>query len=219
MVEFVSPSSQHSPDSGRPATEVMPELYILRHGETHWNLAGRMQGRLDSPLTDLGREQAERQGEILRAAGADRLPLLCSPSGRAMATAALALPGRVPVVDARLGEIGMGAWQGLTREEILADRPELADDSHPFLWKFSAPGGETVAQMQARIAEFLSERREPAIVITHGVTSQFLRGALLGIDVSAMSGLEDCQGVVYRVAQGRQDRLETGLPSGPRSRI
>ncbi|MFD0980058.1 histidine phosphatase family protein [Tropicimonas aquimaris] len=210
MVQFAFPNRQHSPDAVLPSADAMPEFYILRHGETHWNVSGRMQGRLDSPLTALGREQAVRQGHILRVAGAGRLPLLCSPSGRALATAALALPGRAPMIDDRLGEIGMGNWQGLTREEIFAGRPELADDPHPFLWKFSAPGGETVAQMQTRIAEWVSERREPAIVVTHGVTSQFLRGALLGIDVAAMSGLEDCQGVVYRVAHGRQERLETG---------
>ncbi|MCB2120639.1 MAG: histidine phosphatase family protein, partial [Rhodobacteraceae bacterium] len=48
---------------------VYPELYVLRHGETVWNAEGRMQGTLDSPLTERGCAQARRQGEILASLG------------------------------------------------------------------------------------------------------------------------------------------------------
>lgn len=178
----------------------MTEFYILRHGETVWNVEGRMQSHLDSPLTARGRAQARRQGEILRAAGVDGLPVHASPRGRAAETAALALPGAVPVFDERLAEVGMGAWQGRTMEEIDRLWPGAMADPHPFLWKFLAPGGETLEAMQARLADWLAEQHAPVIVVTHGVASQLLRGALLGLDVAAMARLEDRQGVVYRVS-------------------
>ena len=67
----------------------MPPLFLLRHGQTVWNREGRMQGRLDSPLTPLGQVQAARQGAILRANGV-AFPARTSPRGRARTTAALA---------------------------------------------------------------------------------------------------------------------------------
>jgi broad specificity phosphatase PhoE len=185
----------------------MTDFYILRHGETVWNVEGRMQSHLDSPLTERGRTQALRQGAILREAGVEGLPVHSSPSGRVAETVALALPNARPVLDQRLAEVGMGDWQGRTLEEIGRLWPRTMDDPHPFLWKFDAPGGERLAQMQARIADWLSEQRAPVIVVTHGVTSQLLRGMLLGLDIPAMAGLEDRQGVVYRVSQAKGEEL------------
>jgi len=65
------------------------EICLLRHGETEWNVAGRLQGSLDSPLTPLGREQARRLGAVLaRRLGGDRVPRMqTSPLGRAQETA------------------------------------------------------------------------------------------------------------------------------------
>ncbi|WP_068115539.1 histidine phosphatase family protein [Tropicimonas marinistellae] len=185
----------------------MAEFFILRHGETVWNVEGRMQGHLDSALTARGREQAVRQGAILRAAGAQGLPVQSSPSGRATETAALALPGSVCTLDDRLCEVAMGAWQGRTMREIERAWPGATDDPHPFLWKFAAPGGETLEAMQTRLAGWLAEQTASCIVVTHGVTSQLLRGALLGCDTAAMAELEDRQGVVYRVRNGMEERL------------
>ena len=63
-----------------------PELYILRHGETEWNATNRMQGRLNSPLTDKGKRDATRQGNILRGLNLSGFSFLSSPSGRAFQT-------------------------------------------------------------------------------------------------------------------------------------
>ena len=68
---------------------MIPELYLLRHGETEWNVQGRLQGRLDSPLTERGQEQARRQAELL--AALPPMAAWASPAGRAVATARIAL--------------------------------------------------------------------------------------------------------------------------------
>ena len=99
----------------------LPELYIIRHGETEWNRAARMQGGLDSALTELGRAQADQVAETL--AGVihpDTHDLWSSPQGRALATAepiSKATGCPVVAVDG-LREIHMGDWVGLSRSEI-----------------------------------------------------------------------------------------------------
>ena len=106
-----------------------PDLFILRHGETEWNLAGRMQGHLDSALTELGREQARRQGRLLSQVVTEACEWFSSPQGRAFNTARIAAPhGQHIEQDMRLKEIGMGDWTGLTRLEIGQERPDLFEE-------------------------------------------------------------------------------------------
>ncbi|SDK05662.1 histidine phosphatase family protein [Aliiruegeria lutimaris] len=176
-------------------------MFILRHGETVWNVEGRMQGGLVSPLTERGRAQALRQGEILRRAGAEGLPVYSSPQGRALETARLAMPGAALIEDQRLAEIDMGAWQGLTYGEIRRVSPEIPAAPDSFLWKFAAPGGERLEEMLVRLRDFLSEVPAEAVVVTHGVASQLLRGCTLKLDLAAMAALDDPQGVVHRVTE------------------
>ena len=93
--------------------------YLVRHGETEWNAAARMQGRLDSGLTPLGREHAKCSGQLLARLGVDAI--FASPLGRVRETLAIAaqdLP--LPVVfDDRLEEWSGGGWSG----EFHADLP------------------------------------------------------------------------------------------------
>lgn len=189
----------------------LPELYILRHGETEWNAAGRVQGALDSPLTARGREQAARQGEILcrEGVGAESHAFFVSPQGRAVQTAGIALAGigARAVIDARLREISLGAFDGLTRAEIAARFPAAFAETDPFLWYDTAPGGEGFAALTARVRAFLDDLTRPAVVIAHGMTSRFLRGAALGLDLGGIGALPGGQGVVYRLRAGRHEVL------------
>lgn len=188
----------------------MTDIYILRHGQTEWNAARRMQGGLDSPLTALGKAQARRQGEILRSLGADRLPVHVSPQGRALATVALALPGATPQVDDRLREISLGAWDGLTAEDISAlggDSPASFGEGKGFYWYDTTPG-ERFAAIEARTRSFVADLQGPAVIVTHGITSMFLRGALLGLDIRAIADLPGGQGVVHHLRDGIATLLE-----------
>ena len=107
-------------------------IYLIRHGETEWNRAGRMQGQLDSPLTERGQTQARAVGETLAelTGGGDGLAMVASPLGRTMATATLiaeALGAKDIAADERLMEMSWGDWDGLTHPEIEARSPgELA---------------------------------------------------------------------------------------------
>ena len=186
-----------------------PDLLVLRHGQTEWNAAGRHQGQLDSPLTPLGLAQARQQGEILARMNLKGWQAACSPLGRAVETAKIALAdtGLVPRLDDRLREVHFGAWQGLTANEIAAKWPALGADRHdPFAWNFRSPGGERFEDMARRAQSFLDGLSQPTVVIAHGVFLRVLRGLWLGIGPDAMRDLDGGQGVVHQLHSGQQTR-------------
>ncbi len=128
-------------------------IFLIRHGQTEFNVERRLQGRMDSPLTELGREQARRMGETLKAhLGEPGLwRVVSSPLGRTLATARIVCEtlglGCAIETDERLAEIHVGDWEGLSRQEIEAAQPGACDAEG---WIFTAPGGETYEQMAAR---------------------------------------------------------------------
>ncbi len=190
---------------------VYPDLFILRHGETDWNAERRLQGRLDSPLTTRGLGQAKAQRDILARVLPKGAVALTSPAPRALRTAEIALRGlSVPIrQDARLVEVDLGAWQGRTLEEIADANPHVTDDQDPHLWKFTAPGGESLEAMTARCQAVLDDLTGPSVLITHGVTSRILRCLLLGRPVTELSALPGGQGVVHHLRDSHAQVLHT----------
>ena len=99
-------------------------LLLVRHGLTDWNREGRFQGHLDPPLSDDGREQARLIATRLAASAKEPARrIVSSPLLRALETAeiiaeALGLPTDKVVRDARLRELGQGAWEGRTHAEL-----------------------------------------------------------------------------------------------------
>ena len=183
-----------------------PELYILRHGETFWNREGRMQGALDSDLTDLGQAQARAMGGLLASYDLTGHELYCSPLGRARATAKLAFD-RIPIFDLRLREIEVGLWAGLTRPEILARWPGMTEEEDMLDFYARAPGGEGFGALWDRVCGFLSDLPGPAVIVTHGVTSRFLRTAALGLSPADLNQVPGGQGVVFRLLDGAHEVL------------
>jgi probable phosphoglycerate mutase len=189
-------------------------IYLVRHGQTEFNLARRYQGGTDSPLTALGEAQARRMGELLGRLVPDfsGWRMVSSPLGRALRTAeiaAKAIGPHAPVieVDPRVAEISMGAWDGLTFEEIEAQRPPGLEHSERY---FHGPGGETFDGFSARIADWLQSLRDDArtIVFTHGVTSRVLRGLFAGLSREEALALEVPQDAIYRLVNGTVERLD-----------
>lgn len=189
----------------------LPELYILRHGETEWNAEHRMQGVLDLPLTAKGRAQAVAMGRMLAAAGvtADSHAVISSPQGRARITADLvakAFVGQV-TVDARLREISVGEWGGLTRAQIEEKWPAARAVDHFLDFYAMAPGGDGFDAMWTRAQDFLRTVTAPTIVVTHGITSRVLRTAAMGYGIERLDELPGGQGVIFRLANGEHTTL------------
>jgi glucosyl-3-phosphoglycerate phosphatase len=169
-------------------------LVMLRHGQTEYNAGSRMQGQLDTDLSDLGREQAAAAAEVL--AKRQPLTIVSSDLRRALDTAvALGERSGLPVlVDTRLRETHLGDWQGLTHLEVDAAAPGAR-----LAWRENARwaphGGESRVDVAARsmplVAELITEQSEwgvdepdrPVVLVAHGGLIAALTAALLGIPV------------------------------------
>jgi probable phosphoglycerate mutase len=188
-------------------------IYYIRHGETSWNAAGRLQGAQDIPLNDLGRQQAVHAGGILADLFARhdrdkaRLPFVSSPLGRARTTMdlvreTLGLPVDGYALDDRLREIGYGRWEGSTLKEMQAQDPELFAQRQTEKWTMSPPGGETYAQVQVRMQDWFNQLKEDTVAVAHGGTCRALMVAL-GIETPlSAADLTIEQGAVYVFGDG-----------------
>lgn len=186
-----------------------PELIVLRHGQTEWNLARRWQGALDSPLTAKGEAQARAMGEILSRAGITRNThaAYVSPLGRAQATARLTLGEDWPATaDPRLREIGVGKWEGWLLDDIAA-AAGLPDDSTPLDYYELAPGGEGLAGLRDRVSGFLATLGRPSVLVTHGITSRMIRTLATDRDLDRFDEVPGGQGVVFRLRGGAHETL------------
>lgn len=194
----------------------MPPIYVIRHGQTEWNAAGRLQGHRDSPLTALGRAQAAAMGAALADDGVTAAThrFHVSTSGRAQETARIALGplGATARPDARLRELGIGALEGLTWPEIEARLPHLVPLD---IWtRYGAlEEGEGVAALRARLEDFLAGIDAPSVLFTHGLASRLIRGILLGLSTADCGTLPGGQGVIWRLEDGAVTALAG--PGGP----
>lgn len=158
----------------------MTTLYLIRHGETPWNVEGRYQGQLDPPLNERGHRQARAAAERLAPIGFD--VIYSSDLARARQTAeALAELIGLPVhVDPRLREIHQGVWQGVLIDEIRARWPRELDGWERDPWRYHPPGGERIDEVQARLFAAIDEivARHPrgtVAVFTHKLPIALLK--------------------------------------------
>ena len=171
-------------------------LVMLRHGQTDFNLGSRMQGQLDTELSELGRAQAVAAAEVL---GKLQPLLIVSSDLRRAYDTAIKLGERTGLkvwVDDRLRETHLGDWQGLTHAQIDAEAPGAR-----LAWREDATwaphGGESRVDVAARslplIAELVSSDLEwgdpnqldrPVVLVAHGGLIAALSAALLRLPVA-----------------------------------
>ncbi|MCC7274967.1 MAG: histidine phosphatase family protein [Alphaproteobacteria bacterium] len=184
-------------------------VWLVRHGETEWNAGRRLQGQQDSPLTERGRRQAVAIADLLGRLLPREEPirLVTSPLGRTRATAApiAAALGLEPVHDARLAEIGLGAWEGMTWDEIDAQFPGALADAAPHERYFRAPGGESHAAMAERLGGWLADAEGHTVAVSHGMAGRVLRGLYGGLDPIEALRLPTPQDGVFRLDGGRME--------------
>ncbi len=146
----------------------MTRLYVVRHGETHWEPENRLKGQLDVSLTSRGRRQAQAAAEYLR--GVSASVVYCATLTRARQTAEpiAAAVGCAPLATPLLDERHWGIWQGLTAEEARRERTAGR------VWHdHSAPLGEGWRSLARRVEWFMElvargRAGEALIAVTHG---------------------------------------------------
>ena len=173
----------------------MTKLILVRHGESCWNISGRYQGQLDIDLSERGQEQAKLVAQRLRKIQIDLI--LTSPLRRALDTAGLiaSYHEHIPlVIDASLTEIGHGEWEGLTAAEV-----EEKFSAELALWqtepaKVKMPGGESLAEVKARvfptIQQAITEHPDKTILVcSHDAVLRLIILEATGVSLAGFWGL------------------------------
>ncbi|MFD2328180.1 histidine phosphatase family protein [Cohnella sp. GCM10020058] len=154
-------------------------IYLVRHGQTEWNVEQRMQGHRDSPLTKLGVSQAEWLEEALRQEPID--VAYSSSSMRARRTAEIIKGKReLPITDCDdFKEIRLGAWEGKSQSELKANDSEQLH----YFWndpaQFYVPGSERFEDVQHRAIRKLNEivhtnEGRSILIVTHTVVVKLI---------------------------------------------
>lgn len=189
-------------------------ILLVRHGETEWNLERRIQGRLDSPLTERGVGQARAIGRLVGALpGAASARIVASPQGRARRTAEIIgehlAAGPDLIIDDRLREISVGCWDGLTYRDVAARSPGIFDGDGRHEWYFRSPDGDTYEAFVARLGEWLTEAAKTRLLVavTHGIVSRVLRGLYARLPRETALTLPVPQDKVFRLSGGAIEEI------------
>lgn len=165
----------------------MTRLFVVRHGQTDWNVQGRLQGSSDIPLNDAGRAQAAAAAATLGLALRQGFTLVSSPLSRARETAEILVAslgqGEVELDD-RLVERSYGVWEGLASAERAARYPaenarwEARDEPN-------IDGYESHEVVAARMREaaynWVARVDGDLVFVTHGSSARMLTEVLLGL--------------------------------------
>ncbi|WP_246054767.1 histidine phosphatase family protein [Paracoccus gahaiensis] len=156
----------------------MPDLYLMRHGETVWNAEGRLQGALHAPLTPRGWQQAGWQAALVAGVGGLRLS---SPQPRAQQTAHRVFGAHPFRIEPLLSEIGIGDFAGQLLADLEREQPDLFTGP-PLAWYDRCPGGEGLGALATRCGRFLDTltgTTAPVLIVSHGITLRMLRAVAL----------------------------------------
>ncbi|QND55968.1 histidine phosphatase family protein [Mesorhizobium huakuii] len=175
-------------------SSALPQIHLVRHGETAWSLSGQHTGRTDMPLTPAG--EAAARGVAERLEGLSFSAVWSSPSQRAYNTSVLAGFGATSVRNDDLQEWDYGAYEGRTTKEILAERPGWN------VFRDGCPQGEMAADVGARADRIVRQLCEAGGSILIFSSAHFLRvltarwlglppegGALFVLDTASISVL------------------------------
>lgn len=187
-------------------------IWYVRHGETTWNSERRLQGSLDSPLTERGRAHAAANAQTLMEAVPDIgiLPFVVSPLGRARETVAiirstLGLSSGGYRVEPRLAEVRFGDWEGRTWPEIESIFPDHWSEREREKWTFTPPNGESFAYVSQRLKDWLRELTSDVVVVGHGAVGRILRGLNLSLPEALIPDFPNPDhDRVYRLANGTE---------------
>jgi broad specificity phosphatase PhoE len=192
-----------------------PTIYFIRHGETDWNLEGRLQGQKDIPLNDLGRVQAEEAGRRLKMLVPlfEDLDYVASPMLRTRETMerlreSIGLYPDHYRLDERLVELTFGSWEGMTWKEVRKLEPQLAALREQDKWNYAPPGGgESYAMLTDRVRPILADLTRATVLVAHGGVARAFLSVACHVSTRHAASIDIWQGKVL-VIEGRSYRWE-----------
>ena len=176
----------------------MGHFYFVRHGQTVWNVENKICGATDSPLTELGHQQAIKTGEMIKEMGLEIDQIICSPLSRAADTAKhISEIIQVPLrVEERFKEQNFGKYESTAR-----DGKEFAKAKENFLYRYE--GGESMLQMAQRIYNVLDEIKADEattyMIVAHNGIARIVHSYFyeLSNEDFANYGVDNCTVSVY----------------------
>ena len=196
----------------------MTTLILVRHGESEWNRAGRIQGQINSPLTDLGINQAKAIREYLSGILLNQqLEIYTSPLDRALQTAeiiaqGIEYPSRKIIIEERLNDFNVGEISGTFGWDKVAEIfPEQAQLRLQDPMRFHPSGGESGAEFEARLRSLLEDLKDDGtlkLMVSHGIVNKFIRGILKNLSGKEMVELGESQNTIYRLEQGEEKEIK-----------
>ena len=196
----------------------MTTLILVRHGESEWNRAGRIQGQINSPLTDLGINQAKAIREYLSGILLNQqLEIYTSPLDRALQTAeiiaqGIEYPSRKIIIEERLNDFNVGEISGTFGWDKVAEIfPEQAQLRLQDPMRFHPSGGESGAEFEARLRSLLEDLKDDGtlkLMVSHGIVNKFIRGILKNLSGKEMVELGESQNTIYRLEEGEEKEIK-----------
>jgi broad specificity phosphatase PhoE len=193
-------------------------IYIIRHGQTIWNLKKMKQGRHDSPLTLKGIEQAHKISKILESEIQDiqNYRMIISPQWRCQQYASLIcelldLDFMNCVVDDRLREHSFGLWEGKNEDQIELEFPGFLEKRYQpeNRWSYIVPMGESYELLSQRVSNMLERHDEEKIIyVCHEMVSKVIRGNLLNMNPQEILELNHPQDRIFKICKNSKVSLE-----------
>ena len=197
---------------GGPAQEAgVLRIYLARHGQTDWNLEGRLQGGIDTPLNATGRQQA---AELAGRLEGMRLDAVYSSALRRTRETAEIVRGTVPLVPlAGLNERRLGKFEGqkLARSTVSGASAGRSDDSLTQEYdrrsldpNDALDGGESLNDFALRISRTMTEVRDrhpsgTILIVGHGITNRMVLKALVGLTLEQANTIQQANDEVYLI--------------------
>lgn len=200
------------------------KLYIVRHGETEWNVIKRFQGQLNTPLTEKGMEKLRKTGKKLENVLFDEV--YTSELGRTVASAEIILNENRGYKNkkrelqklAELNEVYFGVWQGLTYEEVFLKYPEEGNNYFYNVKNYKAENVEA-EKLEDALERFLkginkildSHESGNILVVTHGTVFEMFmnyvaNNSIFDIDERTLMGNGDYKVFSYKDGKFQEER-------------
>jgi len=193
-------------------------IYIIRHGQTAWNLQKRKQGQRDSPLTYKGIQQAIAVSEFINnnIVGVEDYKFIISPQWRCQQYSSIIcdLVGKQfsdCIMEENLREHSFGSWEGKTEDEIEIQFPKFLERRYKpeNYWNFIVPMGESYELLSNRVLKVVEKYKNQKIIfICHEMVSKVMRGHLLKMTNKATLQLNHPQDTIYHVYDNKLHTLK-----------
>ena len=194
----------------------LPTIYLLRHGQTEWNVEGRYQGQLNSPLTAKGQEQAKANAlKLANYIDLKSIKIFSSPLGRAKETAEIITKQNGValskiIFEERIQEFNYGIFEGKTKVYCQKEYKAIFDAREADKFNYLLEGGDSYAKVYERLNDwlFFVQNEKVIVVVAHEMINRALRGIYCGLKNEEMLQLRQPNDMLIKLENGEETVLE-----------